>query len=236
MLNSYTWSKSIDTGTEIRAGGTAQQTLNNWNLDGENHGRSTFDARHRFVSSAIYEIPYGAGRRYGNTRNPVTYLLGGWQMNGIASLQTGLPFTIFSGVDTANSGVGSLIRPDAVIGVDPKPANQKADLWFNPAAYRLAPDCRNAAVFAGLSNPLACFGNLGRNTFSAPGLVNFDLAMLKAIPIREYGQIQFRAEVFNAFNTPPLGFPSTNLSSATVGRILSAGSSRQIQFSLRYAF
>ncbi|MCC6588099.1 MAG: carboxypeptidase regulatory-like domain-containing protein [Bryobacterales bacterium] len=236
MINSYTWSKSIDTGTEIRAGGTAQQTINNWNLDGENRGRSTFDARQRFVSSAIYEIPFGPGRKFGNTKNALTYIAGGWQINGILSLQTGLPFTVYSGVDTANSGVGSVIRPDAVIGVDPKPASQTADAWFNPAAYRLAPDCRNSAVFATLGNPLACFGNLGRNTFSAPGLVNFDFALLKAIPIAERHTIQFRAEFFNMTNTPALGYPTNNLSSATVGRIFSAGAARQIQFSLRYSF
>ena len=64
MLNSYTWSKSIDTGTEIRAGGTAQQSINNWNLDGENRGRSTFDARHRYVSSLLYDLPFGQGKRW----------------------------------------------------------------------------------------------------------------------------------------------------------------------------
>ncbi|MEO7649678.1 MAG: carboxypeptidase regulatory-like domain-containing protein [Bryobacteraceae bacterium] len=236
MLNSYTWSKSIDTGTEIRAGGTAQQSINNWNLDGENRGRSTFDMRHRFVTSLIYELPYGVGKKFGATKNPLTYVLGNWQMNGIVTASTGLPFTIFSGVDTANSGVGSVIHPDAIQGVDPKPGTQNTDLWFNTSAFRLAPDCRNAATFAALSNPLACFGNLGRNTFSAPGLLNFDLALLKSIPITEHHQLQFRMEVFNSFNTPPLGFPVSNLSAATVGRILGAGASRQIQFSLRYQF
>lgn len=236
MLNSYTWSKSIDTATEIRAGGTAQQSINNWNLDGENRGRSTFDARHRFVNSTVYEIPFGKGRKWLTNGGAANYILGGWQLNSIVSMQTGLPFTIFSGVDTANSGVGSLIHPDAVLGVDPKPGTQTADLWFNTAAFKTAPDCRNAAVFATLSNPLACFGNLGRNTFSAPGLVNFDFALMKSIPLGERHNIQFRSEFFNAFNTPALGFPVNNLSSPTVARVLSAGPSRQIQFSLRYAF
>ena len=89
MLNSYTWSKSIDTGTEIRAGGTAQQTINNWNLDGENRGRSTFDVRQRFVSSAVYELPYGRGRRFGNTPSALTYIFGDWQINGIAAHSNG---------------------------------------------------------------------------------------------------------------------------------------------------
>lgn len=236
MLNSYTFSKSIDTATEIRAGGTAQQSLNNWNLDQENHGRSTFDVRHRYVNSLLYELPVGRGKRYLSQGGSADYVLGGWQVNAITTVSTGLPFTIYSGVDTANSGVGSLVHPDAILGVDPKPANQTADRWFNPSAFTLAPDCRNQAVFNTLSNPLVCFGNLGRNTFSAPGLVNFDFSLMKRFQITESANVQFRTEFFNIFNTPPLGFPNNNLQNSTVGRVLSAGASRQIQFSLRFAF
>ncbi|MFN0170144.1 MAG: carboxypeptidase regulatory-like domain-containing protein [Bryobacteraceae bacterium] len=236
MLNSYTWSKSIDTGTEIRAGGTAQQSINNWNLDGENRGRSTFDMRQRFVNSMVYALPFGPGQRWMTDKNAVSYIVGNWQVNTIISLNTGLPFTIFSGVDTANSGVGSLIHPDAVPGTSPKPGNQTADSWYNPAAFVNAPDCRNETTFRSLASPLVCFGNLGRNTFSAPGLANFDFSLMKQIPITERHQIQFRTEFFNLFNTPPLGFPVNNLSAATRGRILGAGTSRQIQFSLRYSF
>ncbi len=237
MLNSYTWSKSIDTGTEIRAGGTAQQALNNWNLDGENRGRSTFDMRHRFVNSVVYELPYGKGKAHSSSNPVLNYVAGNWQLNSIVSLNTGLPFTIFSGVDTANSGVGTLIHPDALLDVSPKPGTQTADSWYNPAAFRSAPDCRNAAVFATLSNPLACFGNLGRNTYSDPGLMNFDLSLMKMFPIREKHTIQFRAEIFNALNQPALGYPGNMLAAeAARGRIFSAGPARQIQFSLRYSF
>jgi hypothetical protein len=181
-------------------------------------------------------VPLGPGKRLLNRRNAIGYIFGSWQLNSIVTASTGLPFTIFSGVDTANSGVGSLIHPDAILGVSPKPANQTADNWFNPAAFKNAPDCRNQAVFNTLQNPLVCFGDLGRNTFSAPGLLNFDFSLLKTIPIADAGQLQFRTEFFNLFNTPPLGFPSATLTNSTVGRILSAGASRQIQFSLRYSF
>jgi hypothetical protein len=143
---------------------------------------------------------------------------------------------MFSGVDTANSGVGSVIHPDAVLGVNPKPGSQTADKWFNPAAFTNAPDCRNQSVFNTLSNPLVCFGNLGRNTFSAPGLVNVDFSLLKTLRLRERAQLQFRTEFFNSLNTPPLAFPSSTLTSSTVGHILTAGASRQIQFSLRASF
>src|SRR5262249_6047337 len=221
---------------EIRAGGTALQSINNWNLDGENRGRSTFDVRQRFVSSFLYDLPAGPGKRLLNQRNALGYIFGFWQINSIVTASTGLPFTIFSGVDPANSGVGSLIHPNAIPGASPKPAPQTADNWFSAAAFTNPPDCRNQAVFNTLQNPLVCFGNLGRNTFSAPGVLNFDFSLLKIVKIRETSQVQFRTEFFNLFNTPPLGFPGSTLTSSTVGRILGAGPSRQIQFSLRYSF
>jgi len=236
LLNSYTWSKSIDTGTEVRAGGTAQQSLNDWNQDEENRGRSTFDVRHRYVASLLYEIPVGPGKPFLNQRSLAGHALGGWQINAISTVSSGLPFTIYSGVDTANSGVASLVHPDAIIGADPKPPQQTADRWFNPGAFATAPDCRNQAVFNTLTNPLACFGNLGRNTFSAPGLLNLDFSLMKNMQIGDLGKVQFRTEFFNIFNTPPFGFPSATLTSVNAGRILSAGAARQIQFSLRYAF
>src|SRR4029079_16937220 len=108
-----------------------------------------------------------------------------------------------------------------------------ADRWFNPAAFTNAPDCRTQAVFNTLSNPLACFGNLGRNTFSAPGLVNVDFSLLKIFHLGERAQLQFRTEFFNSLNTPPLGFPAATLTTSTAGRILRAVASRLIQFSLR---
>jgi hypothetical protein len=236
MVNSYTYGRSIDTGQEIRGGGAGStQEINNWNLDGQNRGRSAFDQQHRFVTSLLYDVPFGKGKKM-FSRGVASQVMGGWQMNSIVTAATGLPFTVYSGVDTANSGVSSLNHPDSVLGVSRIPAHQTADQWFNTAAFTLPPDCRNQTVFNSLSNPLACFGNAGRDILSGPGLVNFDFAMMKTFPVRELASIQFRSEIFNLFNTPALGFPVANLSNPTAGRILSAGPSRQIQFSLRASF
>ena len=236
MLTAYTFSKSIDTGEEITSGGDARQTINNWNLDGENRGRSNFDVRHRLVNSFLYELPVGSGKRFLGQGGPAGRIFGGWQVNAISTVSSGIPVMLYSGVDTANTALGSLTHPNSVPGVNPIPAEQTADHWLNPAAFTLAPDCRDEAVFKSLSNPLVCFGSTGRNVMSRPGVVNFDASLLKNVPVRDRGTLQFRTEVFNLFNTPPLGRPANNLSSPNAGQILSAGRSRQIQFSLRYSF
>ena len=137
LLNSYTWSKSIDTGTEVRGGGTAQQSLNDWNQDEENRGRSTFDLRQRYVASLMYDLPVGPGRQILKDRNAVGYLLGNWQVNMIASVSTGLPFTIYSGIDTANSGVASLVHPDAIAGVSRLPPGRRSTAGSTQVRSRL---------------------------------------------------------------------------------------------------
>ncbi len=237
MVTSYTYGRSIDTGQEIRGGAVGStQEINNWNLDGQGRGRSAFDQQHRFVNSFVYDLPFGHGRKYLSQGGAAALLLGDWQLNSIVTASTGLPFTVYTGVDTANTGVASLIHPDSVLGVSRIPQNQTADQWFNPASFTLAPDCRSQSVYSTLKDPLVCFGNAGRNIISGPGLVNFDFALAKTFRLGESSSIQFRSEFFNLFNTPPLGFPSNVLTSATVGRILSAGTSRQIQFALRASF
>jgi hypothetical protein len=237
MLSAYTYSKSIDTAQEIRAGSIngGYQAIDNWDLDGHARGPSAFDQRHHFANSFLFEVPFGKNQRFFQ-QGVGAAVLGDWQINSIVTASTGLPFTVYSGVDTANSGVASLVLPNVVSGARNYPVQQTTSLWFNPSAFTLAPDCRNQAVFNTLSNPLACFGNAGRDILSAPGLIDFDLALLRRFPLGEYGAIQFRAEIFNLFNTPALGAPVTTLSSANVGQITSAGPSRQIQFALRYTF
>jgi hypothetical protein len=236
MVVAYTYGKSIDTAQEIRAGALGgTQASNNWQLDSQNRGRSAFDQTQRFVSSFLYDVPLGKNRKYFQS-GLAAQVFGNWQLNSILTLSTGLPFSVYSGVDTGNIGSAGLTLPNVIQSVSDIPARQTANQWFNPAAFTLAPDCRVQSVYNTLSNPLACLGNAGRNIISSPGLSNLDFAMMKNFHFGEFGALQFRAEFFNLFNTPPLGGPVTTLSSPTAGRILSAGASRQIQFALRYTF
>ncbi len=235
MVTAYTYGKSIDTGQEIRAGALGSvQASDNWQLDAQNRARSAFDQTQRFVNSFLYELPFGKDKKY-LTQGFAARVLGDWQLNSIITLSTGLPFTVFSGVDTGNIGSAGLTLPNVVTGVSAT-ANQIVNQWYNSAAFTLAPDCRIQSVYNTLSNPLVCLGNAGRDIISAPGLVDVDFAAMKNFRFGEFGALQFRAEFFNILNTPPLGGPVTTLSSPSAGRILSAGAARQIQFALRYTF
>ena len=235
MMTAYTYSKSIDTAQEIRAGALGGvQVSNNWQLDAQNRGRSAFDQGQRFVNSFLYEVPFGKDKKYFQN-GFAAQALGGWQINSIVTLASGLPFSVYSGVDTGNIGSAGLNLPNVVPGVSAT-AGQTTNHWFNTAAFTSAPDCRIQTVFNTLTNPLVCLGNAGRNIISAPGLSNVDFAAMKNFRTGEIGTLQFRAEFFNLLNTPALGGPVTSLSSPSVGRILSAGPARQIQFALRYSF
>ncbi|MCE5309095.1 MAG: carboxypeptidase-like regulatory domain-containing protein [Acidobacteriales bacterium] len=233
-LISYTWSKSMDTAQEIRAGGSTQDP-NLWEYDKWNRSLSNYDMRHRLTGSVIYELPFGKGKRFVNGGGISNAVLGGWQVNTILTFQTGQPNTVWSGVDTANIA-GGASRPDRVAGSALYPDNQTADNWFNKGAFAAAPDCRNQVVCNSLSSPLLTYGNSGRNILTNPGRRNMDLSMFKSFRFGEFRTIQFRAESFNLSNTPPLGWPSTTLTDGNAGRILGAGASRQVQFALKYMF
>jgi hypothetical protein len=212
ILANYTWAKSIDNDS-LDTAGAIQNSLD---LRPEK-SLSDFDIRHRFVASFLWEIP-------SLKRGWAQWVLGGWQLNGILTLSKGQPFNVVSGQDRALSGGGSE-RPNLV--GDPqldtgRVTNQLIAEYFNTAAYALP--------------PLGSFGNSGRNTLIAPGMVNLDSSLFKMFRIRENMKLQFRAEFFNALNKVNFAAPVANISTATVGNILSAGSPRILQFGLRLAF
>ena len=185
----------------------------------KDHAVSDFHRAVRFTGSFNYELP-------GPKQGAVRYALGGWQLNGIITLQTGAPLNITDGFDNSLTGIGG-DRPN-IVG-DPnldnsRPRGERILKWFNTAAY--------AASAPGT------FGNLARNTGRGPAPVNLDLSMFKAFPMpfAESHRLEFRAEFFNAINRVNLGNPNTSLTNALFGRITSAGDPRIIQLGLRYSF
>ncbi len=219
LLASYTWGHSIDT-VGIAFGGGADgpvpQDIRNRRAD---RGNSPFDIRHRFTLAWNYQLPLGKGRKFLNQDGLPNTLLGGWQINGINTFQTGLPFTPTLASPTVNTGGGS--RPDRVAsGEIPKPG---PDRWFDPAAF-VTP-----AQFT--------YGNAGRNILYGPGRVNFDFSLFKEFSIIEKWKIQFRTEFFNLFNTPQFDLPNATIGVSNAGTITSiVGTPRQIQFGLKLAF
>lgn len=216
----WVWSHAMDNAPWDGGSGGGQDPLNrraDW-------GSSNSDVRHRLNLFSSYELPFGKGKSFANSGSFFdAYIVGGWEVDGIVVLQSGLPFTI-GAPSATNNGVGS--RADLVAGVNPYPANQAINQWFNPLAFSVPP----AALYR--------YGNSGRDVLTGPRATNFDLTAAKRFPLSETKQIVFRAEFFNAFNHPQFQIPSnTTIGSNGVGSITAtARPSRQIQFALKFMF
>jgi hypothetical protein len=226
LLSAYTLGKSMDDTSGVRPGGGDTLFVNDPDCPTTcEWGRSSFDVRQRWVTSALLEVPFGRGRRYGSELPAVANaILGGWRIGGILTLESGLPVTPAAGRDTTNTGVGAGNRP-MLTGVDPNlPSGERTvDRFFRTEAFA--------------QPPLYTFGDAGRNIIEGPGIVNIDLSLTKQFEIAPSRHIEFRAEVFNAANHPIFGLPNTNLQSATYGRLTSTRiDSRQIQLALRFTF
>ncbi|MDQ6708389.1 MAG: TonB-dependent receptor, partial [Acidobacteriota bacterium] len=216
----WVWSHAMDNAPWDGGSGGLQDPLNrraDW-------GSSNSDVRHRLNLFATYELPFGPGKAWANSDNFLNrYALGGWEIDGIGVLQSGLPFTV-GAPSATNNGQGS--RADVVAGVNPYPSQQTLGLWFNPAAFSIPP----ASSYR--------YGNSGRDVLTGPRATNFDLTAAKRFRFTETRMLIFRAEFFNAFNHPQFTIPgNTTIGSNGVGSITStARASRQIQFALKFMF
>ena len=243
---SYTLSKSLDYNSLNSQGVVVQDSFN---IRGD-RGLSDFDARHRFVINAIYELPFKGNR-----------LKEGWQVSTITQLQTGNPVNILAGNPLAIAGtsLGGLniasftgiasLRPDLI---GPITITGHPTQWFTATVCdpRDPRGCPAGSVFAlpvKLVNGVAAFhfGNLGRNVIIGPGFANTDFSVLKNTKITERLRVQFRAEFFDLFNHANFGQPgrTAQVGSTTFGVITStrfatgdSGSSRQVQFALKLIF
>jgi hypothetical protein len=215
---SYTFSKSIDNNS---VGSSNPQAQDYRNLGAE-RALSDFDARHRFVLSGVYLLPFrGQGAL---TRR----LFEGWSISPIVSLQSGNPFSPIIAVTDTRGSLESFNRPNLVPGVPVLVPNPSPGLWINPAAF-----VRQATGF----------GSAGRNILTGPGFTDIDCAVSKETKITERVGLQFRGEAFNLFNHPNFGQPQNNMAVATFGQITATrtvrgdlGSSRQIQLALKLLF
>jgi hypothetical protein len=225
MLSAYTLGKSMDDTSGVRPGAGDTLFVNDPKCNTTcEWARSSYDVRHRWVTSSLLELPIGRNRRFGSSLPAVVdAVLGGWRVGTILTLESGLPFTPNAGRDTTNIGTGAGNRPNMVS--DPNlAANQRTvDRWFATEAFA--------------QPPLYTFGNAGRNIVEGPGIINVDASLTKKVSFGGTRDLEFRAEVFNVANHPILGRPDTNLLSATYGRISSTRiDSRQIQLALRFVF
>jgi hypothetical protein len=230
LLSSYTWSKAISNAPQFRNAGGANGSensppQNSYDLRAE-RGLASFDVRHRWVNSFVWDLPFGSGRKF-LTRGPASWLLGGWQLAGILQMQTSFPFSVNVNGDTAGIGGGTggiLIRPNAVPGVSWKlPDDQRTTArWFNTAAFSLP--------------PAGTFGNVGRNTVVGPGLVNLDTTVSRTFAFRERVRLQIRGEFFNIANKPNYRIVGRLINVANFGQVLSQFDPRQIQLAAKVTF
>jgi hypothetical protein len=226
VIASYTWSKSLDDTSGIRNQGNDELYPQNSECIPCEYGRSAFDVKNRIVGSANYELPIGPGKLL-NTNKAVGELIGGWQVGGIFTHQTGAVATPLRGVDNASiaSAFGNFDRP-VPTGQSPYLSGSARSLndWVNKSAY--------------VSAAPGFFGNVQRGSFTGPGLTNLDATLHKDffMPYNEKHELSIRFEAFNALNHPNWNTPNLNYSSSTFGRITGTGSLRQLQLAAKYQF
>jgi hypothetical protein len=222
ILGGYTLSKSSDNGSGIRTlNGDTLFPQDSFCLDCE-WGLSVFDVRHRFVSSILYELPFGSGKPFLESGLGAA-LLGGWQISTIITASSGFPRTAYVGTDRSNTG-GGQDRPN-MTGQDPDlPRDERSPArWFNTAAFAL--------------QPLGTWGDTGRNTFFGPGITNVDASIIRNFRMFRTKTLQFRLEAFNALNNPIWNDPNTTLTQPTYGSITTTRKPmRELQVGVKFVF
>ena len=227
VISSYTRGKSLDDTSGVRNQGND----NLYPQDSEcvvcEYGRSAFDVKNRVVASVLYELPIGPGKLVPVNNKGLEAAIGGWQIGGIFTHQTGQVGTPLLGVDNASiaSPFGNFDRPNPT-GQSPYLSGSARSLndWVNKAAY--------ATPTAGT------FGSLQRGSFTGPGYTNLDASLHKTfnMPYNERHQLAIRFEAFNSLNHPNWNNPSLSLSSSTFGRISGTSPMRQLQLAGKYQF
>jgi hypothetical protein len=261
-LVSYTWSKSIDTGSgyfNVENGPGGGSTLQNYHDPSTGRGVSSYDIPHFLSWATVYELPFGKGKQW-LQNGPAAWVFGNWQANYIFQARSGQPYNLQVAGDLANlrgsapgNAPGNYLRPNLIadpfkpgpVAANPDPNCQRTISQGGRAADTVYTTTSwfNACAFG---IPSGAFGNLGRNVFRGSHVVNMDFSMFKSIPVREGWNLQMRFEAFNVFNIQNYDVPSalTINSNATqiaanVGRIttLAQGTTpRQLQFGLRFVF
>jgi Carboxypeptidase regulatory-like domain len=244
---SYTWSKSLDdtstvagTSATSTVGAIAQAAPQNPFDTHPERGPSTFDATHSFSLSLTQELPLQSI----SFLSPLNRkFVEGWQLVSVSTISSGTPFTVYSGIQQTGAGSSNADRPDQIAKPALSTSRPRHEDYFGRGAA-------NASFFSipihvpnGTGPNQGRFGTLGRNTFRGPAFRDFDISIVKDTPVgkRKSGgelvNVQFRSEFFNIFNIVNMGLPSNTIQGTGFGLInRTAGSSRQIQFSLKVVY
>jgi len=217
----YTFAKALVDNWENNSSTDSQVTI----FRRGDKGDASFDQRHRFVASTIYDLPFGRGKKVGgNMPKPADWIAGGWTVTGITAFATGVPISIVAPATTSSIYISH--RPNRVCdGADDSLAGNLRNngfLFFQTGCF--------------VTPPVGFFGNAGRTPLHGPGVNNWDVGIEKnfPIPVREDMRVQFRGEMFNAFNHTQFGLPNANTGAGSnFGRVGSARTPRLIQLGLK---
>jgi hypothetical protein len=260
-LISYTFGKSTDVGSgyfNVENGPGGGSSIQNYYDPNTARGVSSYDITHFLSWATLYELPFGRGKKWFQS-GPGAWFLGDWQANYIFQVRSGQPYNLQVTGDLANlrggapAAPGTYLRPNlladpfvpGLVAANPDPNCQKTisqggraadqvhvpQSWFNPCAFGI---------------PVGSFGNLPRNAFRGPHVVNMDFSMFKGFRFAEQKELQLRFEAFNVFNIQNYDVPSsltinTNATSIAsgAGRVTSLAQGttpRQLQFGIRFNF
>ncbi len=245
IQGAYTWSHSIDDSTDPLVAQAGERTFPRdstgfaGGFSRPERGNSGFDTRHRFVLNFIYELPFKFGNKALNT------ILGDWSLSGIYQVQSGNPYSIFGGTDSAGTGlgqradyanpnapVGTYTRLGATAGLDPRTqTGPTRDLFRNPCSGAV-----NASGSTCTNQLIGRQGTVPRSAFVGPAFSKADFSFIKRIPIAERYKFTIRADFFNIFNRVNLGQPVFTINSSNFGQSTFAFDPRIIQFVGRFDF
>jgi hypothetical protein len=222
--SSYTWSREMDTISDAfnsRAGGATVSDPMNIRND---YGPGDFNMKHRSVSTLSYDLPFFKGNRW----------LGGWGINTIIDLHSGIPFNPYSSsssYDLNKNGVNT----DRIVPLSGAPSStytgdSAADGWIDASAWGLY-HCP-----ATVNNGKWCNAPIGRNSVIGPGFAGVDMSLAKSFKVTEHSAFSFHANVFNVFNRNNFSVPVANFTSPDFGKSTSTGTPRVTQLALRYDF
>jgi hypothetical protein len=237
---SYTYSHSLDDGSSFEnsgfgSNGTAGTSRGyNQYVKSLNYGNSAFDGKHRFVFSPVYVTPTFKSH---NAFSPINLGLSGWEISGILTLATGLPYDIsYAGFDTSNSLYCSIdysfyACPDI-------PVQTGALVRSNPRVRPVSGPTRYFQVASFTDEPIGSFGNVQRNPYHGPGTNNTNLILAKNFNVTRDGtrRLQLRMESDNVFNHTQFNNPTGTYDSGLFGEITSAASGRQTQLAAKFYF
>ena len=211
----YTWSRTRDMGTNSNGGSARTRTMDPFTRSEADYGIADWDVPHRFVASYIYDVPFFRDSEQAFLR----YVLGGWQVGGMTTLESGRPFGLTIQGDRANTGIGSQ-----------RPGSGRRDPDVSTAGNPTGPGLINCIDATAFAQPAHSLTATRRATCCAgPADIVTDLSLSKNFPLAGQARFQIRADIFNVFNRVDFGNPNGAFGTANFGRITSADAMRRME-------